>query len=135
MGRPPAPRPGGWFGSAIALSREGTTALIGAPDRQFNSSPQGTAHVLVADPTSTWTEEPLPIPSTLPLYHRFGVAVDLSADGTTAVVGATTFNYGEPGQAYVFVRGGSCGPAGSWSPTGSSWAHSSRRCRYGLSSA
>jgi hypothetical protein len=85
------------FGAGVALSSDGTTALVGARGGadvfhvatadSWWSNPKPTAR-LVADPISTEA-------------GGLGIAVALSADGTTALIGATNLST-LVGAAYVF---------------------------------
>ena len=78
-------------GDSVALSADGNTALVGVP---LAGSGQGVVHVFSRQGT-TWTEQhEIQADSTTP-SRRFGAPVAVSADGSTAVVGAT-------GVAYIF---------------------------------
>jgi hypothetical protein len=106
------------FGVSIALSADGNTALVGSPrdagpcHRARECNAQGSAWVYVRS-GSTWTlqarlmggEEETP-------SGRFGRGVALSADGSTAIVGAPRDGFGR-GAAWVFTRSGS-----TWSQQG-----------------
>ncbi len=97
------------FGSAVAISADGLTALVGArydndacpgdPDCQ-----SGSAYVYTWD-GSAWVEEhKLTALDAAPGDH-LGGAVALSIHGDVAIVGANEAGSG-PGSAYVFVREG-----------------------------
>ncbi len=92
------------FGASVALSGNGDTALIGAPRE---NEKQGAAWVFTRS-GSTWSpqgveltggEEERP-------HGRFGASVALSADGTTALIGAPADRSGT-GAAWVFTHSGS----------------------------
>jgi hypothetical protein len=89
-------------GRSVALSADGDTALVGAP---YNSGHAGAAWVFVRT-GAVWSEQQqLSVPLTQ-ASKFFGRGVALSADGSTAVVGAPGAN-GDVGAASVFTRSGS----------------------------
>ncbi len=104
------------FGVSVAISADGTTALVGA---YGVSSGEGAAYVFHAAGEGSWSSTSTP---TAALTNSAGAASDLfgwsvaiSADGTTALIGAQRVSSGA-GAAYVFhVAGGE----GSWSSTSS----------------
>jgi IPT/TIG domain/Bacterial Ig-like domain (group 3)/Fibronectin type III domain/FG-GAP repeat len=99
------------FGTSVALSSDGNTALIGGP---YDNSYGGAAWVF-ARSGSTWTQQGSKLTATDETGHsEFGGAVALSADGNTALIGGAADNYdfgGSPsgaiGAAWVFTRSGS----------------------------
>lgn len=100
------------FGRSVAISSDGNTALIGASGEDSSSySSNGAAYVFTRS-GSTWTQQQKLLASDLQTNDFFGISVSLSADGNTALVGAsgesttpTVYN----GAAYVFTRSG-----GTW---------------------
>lgn len=121
---------GGGFGSAVALSADGTTLAVGAPletsiGNAINGPAtaggfmNGAAYVFRQSATG-WALEAFIKSSNNNQQHRFGEALALSGDGNTLVVGATGENGGSTGvdgdkqnttgshsgAAYVFVRNG-----------------------------
>jgi hypothetical protein len=86
----------------VALSADGTTALVGAPGA---ASGKGAAYVFHVSGEGSWATSSTPT-ATLSnsggaSANQFGISVALSADGTTAASGA----YGvssSTGAAYVF---------------------------------
>ena len=106
---------GSGFGSSVALSADGKTALIGGPG---DNNSVGAAWVFVRS-ESSWTQEGAKLtsksePEISPgviVLPFFGVSVALSADGKTALIGglyASTIPGGfQAGAAWVFVRSGS----------------------------
>ncbi len=102
----------GEFGYSVALSAEGSTALIGG-DKDHSFS--GAAWVFTRT-GEKWTQqgekligsEEEPSPSGV----FFGYSVALSAEGSTALIGGP-FDNGEVGAAWVFTRTG-----GKWSQQG-----------------
>jgi hypothetical protein len=108
------------FGSSVALSADGSTALIGGryDNTGFDVSGVGAAWVFVRS-GSTWTQQgPKLTASDETGLGGFGGSVALSADGNTALVGGPN-NGGDGstlyavGAAWVFVRSGS-----SWTQQG-----------------
>jgi hypothetical protein len=101
------------FGDSVALSTDGTTALIGAPDVStyngavyvFHVSTEGSWTGTVTSPTATLTA---PAAAT---GGEFGHSVALSTDGTTALIGTPLLDSG--GAAYVYRVAGE----GSWTGT------------------
>jgi hypothetical protein len=117
-------RPGGTgaegesdFGASVALSADGNTALIGAPEAQGG---RGGAWMLTRS-GSEWKQqgEELTGSEELGTGSRFGASVALSADGNTALIGGPQDGDGyrnfinEIGAAWVFQRTGE-----SWSQQG-----------------
>ena len=110
--------PGQGFGWSVALSADGTTALIGDLDA---SSGAGAAYVYHASTEGSWTRMTSPA-ATLTSGAAgsgpgsFGASVALSADGTTALIGASlgVSGGGTAGAAYIFHA-----------PAANSWASSS----------
>jgi len=90
------------MGSSVALSADGTTALVGAPGVARGA---GAVYVYRASATGSWSSATTPA-ATLTnksgaASGQFGWAVALSADGTTAFVGAPSVG-GGAGAIYVF---------------------------------
>jgi hypothetical protein len=94
------------FGTSVALSRDGDTALVGGPGSpiavKYESFP-GVAWVFTRA-GETWTSQARLAPEgERPSKRRFGFSVALSSDGDTAVIGDQTKK--ESG-AWVFTRTG-----------------------------
>jgi IPT/TIG domain/FG-GAP repeat len=89
------------FGASVALSADGNTALIGSPrDHGF----EGGAWVFERSPGSTWVRQAeLVGGQDEGGENLFGKRVSLSADGKTALVGASSDLNGK-GTAWVFTR-------------------------------
>jgi hypothetical protein len=99
-----------FFGGAVALSSDGNTALVGAPqDDTMAGDASGSASVYVRS-GSAWTLQAKLIASDSAGGDKLGYAVSLSADGNTAVVGAylddTPAGGKDAGSVAVFVRSG-----------------------------
>jgi hypothetical protein len=90
-----------YFGFSTALSQDGSTALVGAFEKNASI---GAAYVFVRSGT-TWTQQAELTAGDATLGNRFGSAAALAGDGSTALVGAGSKNTGT-GAAYVFVRSG-----------------------------
>ncbi|WP_168205823.1 MBG domain-containing protein [Geobacter sp. FeAm09] len=93
-----------WFGASVALSGDGTTALIGAYNK---NSAKGAAYVF-AKSGGTWNQLQKLTASDAAASDQFGWSVSLSSDGTTALIGAVGKN-STKGVAYVFAKSG-----GTW---------------------
>ena len=93
----------GKFGTIVALSADGDTALIGAWN---DDSSRGAAWVFTRT-AGVWSQQgPKLTPTGEVGEGRFGVAVALSADGDTALIGAL-YDNGARGASWVFRRSGS----------------------------
>lgn len=95
------------FGTAVSLSGDGTTALVGAGgDEDPNGRLSGSAYVFERA-GGEWTQASKLAPAGGDNGDRFGRATSLSGDGTTAVVGAPEDEVDDVefrGSAYVFER-------------------------------
>lgn len=106
------PTPGApmaYFGFAADMSADGNTALVGAVWDEAAGAFSGAAYVFVRE-GSIWKQQTMLLGADAAGGDQFGDSVSLSADGNTAVVGATTDDNeaGEhAGSAYVFRRRGS----------------------------
>lgn len=96
------------FGRSVTLSSDGSTALVGAPfDEDPNGTEAGAAYVLVDD--DGWQQTAKLTAADGDANDRFGAAVGLTGDGTTAIVGAPRDedpNGLRAGAAYVFTADG-----------------------------
>jgi phage gpG-like protein len=91
----------GNVGVSVALSTNGNTALVGAPQDEYS----GAAYVFTRS-GSTWTEQAKLTPAgEKGTSIGFGAAVALSADGSTALVGAPGYS-ARLGAAWAFTRSG-----------------------------
>src|SRR3954463_14960401 len=108
------------FGTSVALSANGDTALIGAWYDSFPGGPRrGSAWVFTRS-GSTWTHQgPKLTPSDGAGVAAFGESVALSADGNLALIGGPGDGndqnvYDPRGAVWVFTRSGS-----TWTQQGS----------------
>ena len=98
----------GHQGSAVALSGDGNTAIVGGP---YDNSYAGAAWVFTRS-GGAWTQQGTKLVGTGPVGSaQQGTSVTLSADGNIAIVGGPWDN--GPGAAWVFVRSGD-----AWSQQG-----------------
>jgi hypothetical protein len=98
------------LGFSVALSSGGNTALIGGPGDYGGT---GAAWVFTRS-GSTWTQQGSKLTASGELGEgRFGSSVAISANGTTALIGAPRDNNGA-GAAWVFTSSGT-----TWSQQGS----------------
>ncbi len=95
------------FGGAVAVSGDGRTALVGGP---VDGDYAGAAWLLTRTGES-WSQQRL-TGAEESGEARFGAAVALSADGSTALVGGRRDDHGE-GAAWVFANAG-----GGWTQQG-----------------
>jgi hypothetical protein len=91
----------GNVGVSVALSTDGNTALVGAPQDEYS----GAAYVFTRS-GSTWTEQAKLTPTGEEgTSIGFGAAVALAADGSTALVGAPGYG-ARQGAAWAYKRSG-----------------------------
>ncbi len=90
---------GDYFGSSVALSSDGNTALVGALGHTVNGNNQGDSYVFTFS-SGNWAQQELTALDGA-AGDSFGESVALSSDGTTALVGAPAHN--NQGAAYVFT--------------------------------
>src|SRR5207244_1863534 len=91
------------FGTSVALSAEGTTALIGAP---FDNAAIGAVWVFTRS-SETWSQQGSKLTGGEAKERpEFGQSVAVSANGNTALIGGPSDNV-EVGAAWVFTRSGS----------------------------
>ncbi|MFO0578058.1 MAG: hypothetical protein U1A78_28960 [Polyangia bacterium] len=98
---------GDYFGSAVALSADGNTALIGADGESDSGTLANGAVYVFARSGTSWSQQQKLLASDKAAHEAFGWSVALSGDGSTALVGADGESDGGTlanGAAYVFVR-------------------------------
>ena len=96
---------GDGFGFSVALSADGTVALIGAESHTVKKASQAGAVYVFTGSGSTYTQEAELKASGGASGDAFGYSVALAADGSTAFIGAPGRQDG--GAAYVFSHVGS----------------------------
>src|SRR3954447_1796632 len=100
------------FGGTVAISADGTTAIVGA---MYNRSQSGGVYVqtgaayIFTHTGGAWVQQAKVTASDAQPNDYFGNAVAINGDGNTVIVGAA-----QKGAAYVFVR------------TGSAWAQQAK---------
>jgi outer membrane protein assembly factor BamB len=92
----------GLFGYAVALSADGTTALIGAPGDSFGA---GGAWAFTRSGASWTAQGHELIPAADPEGANFGTSLAISSDGSTALIGGPSDGPLAEGSAWVFGRG------------------------------
>ncbi len=92
---------GDYFGFSVAVSGDGSTALIGAPGK---NSDKGAAYVFAFNGTQ-WVQQKELTASDGAADDGFGYTVALSNDGNTALITAVG-KYAGTGAAYIFTRSG-----------------------------
>lgn len=75
------------FGASVAISDDGSTALIGAPGKCFNQSRCGGSVYFYRNSTTSWTNNAAFSDPGNAAADQYGSSVALSGDGTRAVVG------------------------------------------------
>jgi hypothetical protein len=98
-----------YFGRSVALSGDGSTALVGGP---YDDNTLGAAWVFTRTGSAWSAQGPKLTPEAATGRESFGYSTALSADGSTAVIGAPASG-GGAGAGYVFTR-----TAGVWSEQG-----------------
>lgn len=102
---------GAEFGTSVALSGDGSTALIGGPKADGG---KGIIWFFRRSSSGWGSRQPLGAPNTRRGNSRFGHTVALSRDGRTALVGGPGDNSGK-GAAWFYAKAGA---AGSWGVQG-----------------
>ncbi|SPF39812.1 exported hypothetical protein [Candidatus Sulfopaludibacter sp. SbA4] len=97
-------------GSSVALSSDGSTALIGGP---ADSGGIGAVWVFTRNGSGAWTQQAKLVGANTAGLSGQGISVALSSDGNTALVGGDQ-DGNSAGAAWVFTRNGS----GAWSQQG-----------------
>ncbi len=101
----------GHFGRGVALSADGNTALIGAPNDEG-----GGAAWMFTRSGSTWTQQAKLTGAGESGSGWFGQSVALSASGDTALIGGYV-DHSDTGAAWVFARSGA-GASATWEQQG-----------------
>ncbi|HTA35821.1 MAG TPA: IPT/TIG domain-containing protein [Solirubrobacteraceae bacterium] len=113
------------FGTSVALSADGNTALVGNPT---TTNAPGAVWVFTRE-GSSWTRTAVLTGGSTSGEGRFGKSVALSADGATALIGDPSATNGR-GSAWLFTREGS-----SWTPVGTLSVEASAFAHFGRSVA
>jgi hypothetical protein len=111
LGAPASSPPG--LGSAVAISADGTTGLVGACPLTTDCA--GAAYIFHSSAEDSWASTAAPNATlTVPNHGGVGVALALSSDGSVALLGAP---YGGNGFAAVFQTSSESSWSSSSSPT------------------
>jgi hypothetical protein len=94
------------FGASVALSADGSTALIGEPSATVRPGSAWVFKRSGSGAEAKWTRAMILPGEAVGVGGRFGKSVALSADGATALVGDPSAN-GQRGSAWVFALSGS----------------------------
>jgi hypothetical protein len=100
------------FGTALALSADGATVLVGRPGDDCVHQPCRGVVFVYKRQAGTWKLVDS-LRASNPSVESFGFSISLSPDGNTALIGALLTNCeagNDCGEAYIFTRGG-----GIWS--------------------
>ncbi|HNN92584.1 MAG TPA: hypothetical protein PKI03_09960 [Pseudomonadota bacterium] len=100
------------FGFSASVSADGNTAIIGAHFADPGGTSNAGAAYVFTRSAGVWTEQQKLVASDKAASDLFGQSVSLSADGSTALIGALQADPGgttDAGAAYVFTRS-----AGLW---------------------
>lgn len=89
---------GDYFGGSVAISRSGSTVLIGAYGQALET---GAAYVFTDD-DGTWTQQAKLVSSDAAEFDEFGYSVSITGNGHTAVTGSQGHN-NDTGAAYIFT--------------------------------
>jgi hypothetical protein len=97
-----------YFGWSVALSGDGSTAVIGASQDESGFNSNGAAYIFAFDGAS-WAQQAKLLTTDREDGDFFGDSVAIASDGNTALIGA--YNESTPGTtnngaAYVFTRSG-----------------------------
>lgn len=100
----PTPKKQAFFGSTVAINRDGTVAVVGATQED---SAAGSAYVY-ALVSGQWTFQTEIKPVGLQSSTYYGVSVAINAEGNKIVVGATGYRKGvdSVGAVFTFVKEG-----------------------------
>jgi PKD repeat protein len=101
------------FGSSVALSYDGNTALIGAGNARMGTITSAGQAYVFRNNAGTWSLSSILSASDAAAGDHFGTSVALSGDGNTAFIGADSARVGTDnwaGKVYVFTGSGN-----SWS--------------------
>ena len=96
-----------YFGGSVAISSDGSTAIVGAEREDTGGTDAGAAYIFTRSGT-TWSQQAKIQSSDIAAVDYFGNAVAISSDGNTVVVGARYESAGgaNAGAAYIFTRSG-----------------------------
>ena len=97
----------GSFGSSVAISSDGNTAIVGAYKEWTDIANYGGSSYIFTRSNGNWTEQAKIYPSDQQRHDYYGRSVSISSDGNTAIAGAWAEDAGgtsNTGSAYIFTR-------------------------------
>ncbi len=89
-------------GSAVSLSADGNTAIVGGPNDTNNLGNMGASWIFTRT-GNTWTQQGNKLVGTSSSGGSQGISVSLSADGNTAIIGGSGDN-SNIGASWIFTR-------------------------------
>ena len=99
-----------YFGKAVAISADGSTAFIQAANEDTSPNNDNGAVYVFTNSGTSWTEQAKLLASDAASYENFGNSISASEEGNTVVIGSmykTTTPNDQNGAVYVFTRSGS----------------------------
>ena len=97
-----------FFGGAVSISNDGSTAIVGAKNEDPNNQSNAGAAYIFTRSGTTWSQQAKILAGDIGQNDTFGGAVSISSDGDTAIVGSPREGTGGAyaGAAYIFTRSG-----------------------------
>ena len=95
------------FGNRVAISKDGSTIVVGANLDNENGTDSGAAYIFT-ESGGVWSQQQKIVSSDVSASDNFGIDVAISKDGSTIAVGAYEKN--NEGAVYIFTESG-----GVWS--------------------
>ncbi|HEY6642842.1 Calx-beta domain-containing protein [Povalibacter sp.] len=84
----PTPAAFSYFGSSIALSDQGTTLVVGAPQQEVSALQGAGSAFVYTRAGGNWTYARTLVPSVPVQYSRFGSSMSIAHDGSRVAIGA-----------------------------------------------
>jgi phage gpG-like protein len=97
----------GSFGSSVAISSDGNTAIVGAYKEWTDIANYGGSSYIFTRSNGNWTEQAKIYPSDQQHRDYYGRSVSISSDGNTAIAGSWAEDAGgtsNTGSAYIFTH-------------------------------
>jgi hypothetical protein len=95
-----------WFGTRVAMSQSGDRVIVGSVYDDLGAINATGAAYIFKKTGSAWSQEAKLVSTDTATIKEFGNSVDISADGSIAVVGCwdENINYADYGAVYIFRR-------------------------------
>lgn len=92
------------FGHEVSISGNGNIVLVGAYTEDTSPNTDNGAAYVFARSESTWTQQAKLLASDAESNDNFGISVNISSDGNTAIIGSRADQMGtnKIGKAYIF---------------------------------